>query len=293
MADYNSAYTGPQIDSAIGKALAMPEFKGEVTNFAALPVAGNAGDTYLVLNATGIWPFNRKPAGFYRDDGASWVHMGWDIASLQTDSNWVMRDNLDNTKMMQFQLSGISTGQTRTVTIPDKDFTISATQKYMDFSIPAGAWAPDATNGAEATSVEGLDALAFDAATEEAVYVTFQLPENYNGGVLRWRVDWDAAATASGTAVFGLSGTVLDDSDALSTAFGVERTITDTLLTVGDRHKSPNDGTGITLAGTPTGGDLVKLKLVVKTAGTIAVDVLVLNVQLQYETQVTEPAVWS
>ena len=125
MASYNSAYTGAQVDSAVGKALAMPEFKGEVANYAALPAAGNAGDTWLVLNGTGVWPFNRNPAGFYRDDGASWVHMGWDIASLQTDSNWAIRDNTDNTKLMQFELSSITTGNTRTLTVQDKDYTIA------------------------------------------------------------------------------------------------------------------------------------------------------------------------
>lgn len=166
-------------------------------------------------------------------------------------------------------------------------------QRYIDFSIPAGAMRPLGTNGAEASSVEDLDAFAFDASTEEGVTVQFRLPDDYAGGALRWGVDWDAVATATGTAVFGLSGAALDDSDPLNTALGTERTITDTLLTVGDRHKSPNDATGITLAGTPAAGEFVKLKLVVKTTGTIAVDVLVLALQLQYQSKTTRPAVFA
>ncbi len=168
-----------------------------------------------------------------------------------------------------------------------------AIQHYKDFSLPAGAWRPADTNGAEASSVADLDAMAFDASTEESVWMQFQMPEDYNGGVLRWRVDWDAVATASGTAVFGLAGAALTDSDALTTAVGTERTLTDTLITVGDLHQTANDGTGVTLAGSPAAGNFVKLELVVKTSGTIAVDVLMLNVQIQYQTKTTEPAVWS
>ena len=172
-----------------------------------------------------------------------------------------------------------------------------AIQHYRDFSIPAGAWTPLTTDGAEAgTTVYGsneVDHFAFDAATEEGVMIAFRLPEDYGGGVMRWSVDWDAVATASGDAVFGLSGVALADGDAMNTALGTERTITDTLQAVGDRHKSPNDATGVTLAGTPVAGNLCLLKLVVKTSGTIAVDVLALNLQIQYQTKSTEPAVWS
>jgi hypothetical protein len=170
---------------------------------------------------------------------------------------------------------------------------LALAQHYRELSIPAAAWYPDDTNPPEFSSVQSTDAYAFDAGTEESIYISFRLPDDYNGGVLRWSVDWDAVATASGTAVFGLSGGAFDDSDALSTALGIERTVTDTLLTVGDRHKSPNDATGITLAGTPAGGDWVRLKLAVKTSGTIAVDVLFLGLQIQYQTKTTQTAVWT
>jgi hypothetical protein len=171
-------------------------------------------------------------------------------------------------------------------------------QYYQDFSIPAGAWTPAVTNGAAAAvTVYGgnnIDTMAFDASTEEAIFISMRLPENYlDGSVLRWSVDWDAVATASGTAVFGLSGGVFDDSLTLSTALGAERTITDTLLTVGDLHKTSNDAVGITLDGTPVAGDFVILKLVVKTSGTISVDVLGINLQIQYRTKTTQPLVWA
>lgn len=163
-------------------------------------------------------------------------------------------------------------------------------QHYRDFSVPAGAWIPNTTNGAESgTTVYGsneVDHFAFDASTEESVFITFRLPEDYNGGTLGWQVGWDAVATASGTAVWGLSGGAFSNDDALSTALGSEQTATDTLIAVGDYHAI--NGTAITLAGSPVAGDFVVLKLVAKTSGTIAVDVLGLNLQIQYQTKTTQ-----
>lgn len=44
-----------------------------------------------------------------------------------TDDRLTIVDNADTTKRLQFQLSGISTGTTRTITIPDADFTAVGT----------------------------------------------------------------------------------------------------------------------------------------------------------------------
>jgi len=41
-----------------------------------------------------------------------------------TDNVFRIQDNLDRTKQIAFQASGISTGTTRTVTMPDKDITL-------------------------------------------------------------------------------------------------------------------------------------------------------------------------
>ena len=42
-----------------------------------------------------------------------------------TDATTYLQDETDNTKKLQFQLSGITTATTRTLTIPDKSFTIA------------------------------------------------------------------------------------------------------------------------------------------------------------------------
>ena len=47
-----------------------------------------------------------------------------------SDINFTLKDNADNTKLVQFQVSAISTGTTRTLTIPDENATL-ATQDYV------------------------------------------------------------------------------------------------------------------------------------------------------------------
>lgn len=173
----------------------------------------------------------------------------------------------------------------------------AAIQRYVELPISPGAWGPFTTNGAAPVETiytnNEFDGYQFDSGTEEGIFCQTKLPLDYNGGTLRWNVDWDALATASGTAVFGASGGAFANSVALSTALGTERTITDTLITVGDNHASPNDATGITLAGTPVAGDFIYLKVVVKTSGTIAVDVILNHVSFQYQTKTTQPPVYS
>lgn len=44
-----------------------------------------------------------------------------------TDAGFTLQDNVDATKQMQFQLSGITTGTTRTLTVPDADTTLVGT----------------------------------------------------------------------------------------------------------------------------------------------------------------------
>ena len=80
----------------------------EVDNFAALPpAAGEAGDIYVVLNSTGIYLINRKEAGLYYSDGATWNRLG-DIVSFFQDDNFEIYNAADNTKQFIFDLSLLS-----------------------------------------------------------------------------------------------------------------------------------------------------------------------------------------
>jgi hypothetical protein len=100
---------------------------GEVQNFSALPqtIGSPAVDSaYLVREAEGTWLLARKPAGIYIRTGNTgvrandWTHAGA-FPDVFNDANFLLYDNGDSTKNLAFQLSGIATGQTRTLTVPD------------------------------------------------------------------------------------------------------------------------------------------------------------------------------
>lgn len=97
----------------------------EVANFAALPAAAShTGETYVCLAAQGTYFINRKPSGFYYSDGASWTYVGELPEDYFTDSILQISDDADPTKICKFQLSSITTGTTRTLTVPDASGTI-------------------------------------------------------------------------------------------------------------------------------------------------------------------------
>lgn len=53
------------------------------------------------------------------------INKAWTGTHSWLDNSWTLKDNVDNTKILAFQLSGISAGTTRTLTIPDASGTIA------------------------------------------------------------------------------------------------------------------------------------------------------------------------
>lgn len=97
----------------------------EVNTFAELPSAGsNNGSTYLVRQSTGSYVLNRREAGLYFSNGSVWRRLG-DIPAFFNSDNFQVYDGSDNTKSVNFQTSGITSGQSRTLTIQDSSGTIA------------------------------------------------------------------------------------------------------------------------------------------------------------------------
>jgi hypothetical protein len=105
---------------------------GEVQNFSALPqtIGSPAVDSaYLVREAEGAWLLSRKPAGIYirTDDtgvrAADWTYAG-EFPDVFNDANLVVYANADSTKNVKFDVSAVTTGTTRTITVPDANVTL-------------------------------------------------------------------------------------------------------------------------------------------------------------------------
>jgi hypothetical protein len=83
------------------------------------------------LAGSGLWLINRRPGGLYcrtANNGvaADWTHLGA-FPEVNADGNWELYNTADPTKELKFDLSGITTGQTRTLTAPDASGTIALT----------------------------------------------------------------------------------------------------------------------------------------------------------------------
>ena len=116
---------------------------GEVQNFSALPQTIGTppvDSAYLVREAEGTWLLGRKPAGIYirtANTGTranDWTYAGA-FPDVFNDANFLLYDNGDSTKNLQFQLSGIDTATTRTLTAPNASGTIALTQQANDIEI--------------------------------------------------------------------------------------------------------------------------------------------------------------
>ena len=100
---------------------------GEVQNFSALPTANPPAvdSAYLVREPEGTWLINRKPAGIYirvattGTRATDWTYAGI-LPDVFNDANFLLYDNADSSKNLAFQLSGITTGTTRTLTAADR-----------------------------------------------------------------------------------------------------------------------------------------------------------------------------
>jgi hypothetical protein len=129
---------------------------GEVATYVDLPLDGSAAlnSAWLVRTASGVWPVTRKQAGIYirtatggsnRDSDYTYAGTMPDVFS---DSQFLLYDNTDTSKNLAFQLSGISTGTTRTLTAPNASGVIALTGQLTDTKVytandtwtkPAGA----------------------------------------------------------------------------------------------------------------------------------------------------------
>ena len=138
---------------------------GEVATYADLPLDGTAAinSAWLVRTASGVWPVTRKQAGIYirtatggsnRDSDYTYAGTLPDVFS---DSQFLLYDNSDSTRNLAFDLGSISTGTTRTLTVPNASGRIQVEgQPIGNVTAAAGSFttvgATDIITAANATS---------------------------------------------------------------------------------------------------------------------------------------------
>lgn len=118
VATLNRAAT-PTLDISAGRLTAAPVALGGAIGFASTFLQYHNGTTVLdVASLTGTETLTNKTIGISN------------VITL-TDLNFTLQDDGDTTKQMKFQLSGITTGQTRTITAPNASGTMALLQNHL------------------------------------------------------------------------------------------------------------------------------------------------------------------
>jgi hypothetical protein len=208
---------------------------GEVNVYADLPLDGTAAlnSAWLVRTASGVWPVTRKQAGIYirtatggsnRDDDYTYAGTMPDVFS---DSQFLLYNNSDSSRNLAFDLSGITTGTTRTLTVPNASGRIQIEGQPIGNTTPAAGTFTTLTanNGTLTASAPVLDL----AQTWNNAAVTFTgLLANFTN---------TASATASRLIDLQVGGT---------TQFNVTRTG----IVRASRYDFPDSDRGISNSGT-------------------------------------------
>ena len=194
---------------------------------------------YLAKAGSGLWLISRKPAGLYcrvanNGNAADWTHLGA-FPEVNADGNWELYNTADPTKELKFSLSGITTGTTRTLTVPDASGTLPLLETANTFTQNqtldgTNNVAPNQT-AASGSSVMTRSLVALEQISPRTIILrddflvaTATAPGNATAGELRW--GWANQGTPTTSWQSGIAGT----------SYGVARfataTTTDDYITV-------------------------------------------------------------
>lgn len=213
---------------------------------------------------------------------------GSEVANIYDDDLLIV-DPAATTKKARFDCGSITAGQTRVMTLPDKDITVSTVIGTQEIYFPAQSLKPRATNGAaltdrtQATSNYEQSTMNFDTSTQEyAQLPPIALPANYDNGTIKFKLYWTCTGgSASQTIDFDMSGYAYSNDVALTTAFSGTQNVTDTWIADNDLHIT-SYSSSITIGGTPADDDLIILELTRDVAADdLGVDAEIIGVKIE------------
>jgi len=139
------------------------------------------------------------------------------------------------------------------------------TQVASQFYLSAKGGTPSTTAGCDgavqtetSTNKVNLYACAFDGAGTDKEYIEWEhdLPADYDGGTVTYKVKWWCNDASTNAAVYGLQAFGIADGDPIDTAWGGAIEVTDSNNADGDLNISPASG-AVTIAGSPVAGETV------------------------------------
>jgi hypothetical protein len=224
---------------------------GEVATFADLPLSAAAAplnSAWLVREASGLYFLTRKPAGIYirtatggTDRNADYTYASA-FPDVFSDANFTVYDDADSTKNLQFQLSGITTGQVRTLTVPDASGTLPLLETANTFTQNQTL---DGTNNTapNQTAASGSSVMTRDLVDARAFFqqpwVTFSLT-NFSG-----TGTFNTTGTANGGTVTFPNSALMLQLATTSTTDSTAAAWIDRMLAAGIPH--PASGANVVL----------------------------------------------
>jgi hypothetical protein len=199
----NTTWNLPAISTCVGARFAC-RHRGTGGTITIDP--SGAEEVYVGSNFS-QWFLGVGASAEFVNDGTYWVMV---TPNAFLDSTFVLQDNNDVTKQMQFQLSGITTGNTRTITVPNASTTMVGTDVSQNLTLKT-LTLPTITGYVESvvsigtvtsTSTLSLTNGTLQTATLTAsTACTFTMPTATAGTSFTLLLK-QAAATGNGTATF-------------------------------------------------------------------------------------------
>lgn len=166
---------------------------GTLTNATGLPIAtGVSGLGSNVATALATPSSANVAAAVTDETGSGALVFGTRPTIAVQDADFTVQDDLDNTKQAKLQASGITTGTTRTYTLPDASGTVALTTSNV---ATASALAANGSNCSAGQAPSGVDA----SGAVESCTDYMEEPAG-NGLVARTAANTSANRTITGTA---------------------------------------------------------------------------------------------
>jgi hypothetical protein len=197
---------------------------GEVAVYTDLPLDGTAAinTAWLVREASGAWLLARKPAGIYIRSATAGVSRDADytyagiLPDVFNDANFLLYDNGDSSKNLAFQLSGITTGQTRTITVPDANITLDDAGDTRDPNLHAASHLPDGADEIFDQNLNVGDSVRFDGVTVGDPAEGFIITSGgFTSGLSGFAIDGESDAIVAGGGTLSITGDVAINNGAL------------------------------------------------------------------------------
>ena len=254
-------------------------------------------DTNTYLNEAGGTLIGTGGLGFIgyptQSSTPSTPTSGFNLFSDDTDRfSWINSDGFITT------FDDLAITANRTYTLPDKSGTVALlddlppTNPKRTLILGAGGGWPSLTSGVtgptqveSTTNAVNLQVLDFvDGSTTFAEWTAF-MPDSYDGGTLTAKFVWTSETGSTNNVAWGVQGRAFTTGDLIDQAFGTGVAIVSAGNASANSIIISGETLAFTLAGTPTGGQLVQFRvfrLGSDASDTLAATARLISVRLEY-----------